>query len=160
MGLRAQIHSDERWTLSAQAALFAPGARDATRPAQAGNTGGAAESRLLGGYNFTLGATPAFLDGELGYRLRAGGPPSEWHTDATLGLKWTPRLMGLFQLFDTVSQGAGGPMFPRWRSSIAQASLVYALDAHWSLQLGAFTTVATMNTNSQRGALVAVWRAF
>lgn len=160
IGLRARLYSNEPWTLSAQATLFAPGARDATRPAQMGNTGGTAELRLLGGYNFNLGGTPGFVDGEIGYRLRAAGPPSEWHGDATLGLRWTPKVMALFQLFNTFSQGGGAPGFPAWRSSVAQASLVYALDEHWSVQLGAFATLATVNTNSQRGAIVAVWRRF
>ena len=68
--------------------------------------------------------------------------------------------MLLAQTFNTISAGSGNAAFPTWRSDIGQASLVYALDAHWSLQLGAFATFATVNTNSQRGALVAVWRKF
>jgi protein XagA len=159
-GLRAKLWSNESWVISAEASAFASGAHDASRPAQAGNTGGAGEGRLLAGYNFTLGATPAFLDAELGFRLRTAGPADEWHGDATLGLKWTPRWMGLLQIFNTISTGSGNALFPAWSEHLGQVSVVYAIDRYWSAQFGAFATFATVNTNSQRGAMAAVWRRF
>jgi hypothetical protein len=159
-GLRAKLWSSGPLIVSAEATAFLPGAREPTRPAQAGDTGGAGEGRLLGGYNFTLWSTPGFLDAEVGYRLRAAGPPDEWHGDATLGIRPWPRLTAMAQLFNTISSPSTNPLFPAWRSHVAEVSLVYALDDRWSLQIGTFASFATVNTNSERGAVVAVWRTF
>ena len=137
-----------------------PGARDPLRPAQAGDTGGAGEVRALAGHNFAIGSWPAFVDAEAAFRLRSAGPPDEWHGDLTLGLRPWGRVMLLLQSFNTISAGAGGPSFPAWRSDSLAASVVYELDAHWSLQAGLFGTIAAVNTNTERGAVVAVWRKF
>ena len=160
VGLRAKLWSSGDWVFSGEATAFIPGARDASQPAQEGNTGGAAEGRLLAGGNFRLGSTPGFVDAELGYRLRTAGPPDEWHGDLTVGFKFTPRVMLMLQNFNTVSTTSANPSFPAWRSSVIEASLVYALDDRWSVQVGLFTTVATANTNSQHGAALALWRRF
>jgi len=160
IGLRAKLWSNDALVVSAQATASVPGARDASRPAQAGNTGGAGEARALVGYNFTFFATPAFLDAEAAYRLRCAGPPDEWHFDLTLGLEPSPRVMWLLQNFNTISARPGSPEFPAWSSHTAELSIVYALDAHWSVQAGAFTTFATVETNSQRGLVAAIWRKF
>jgi hypothetical protein len=160
IGLRAKLWSNDALVVSAQATAFVPGARDASRPAQAGNTGGAGEARALVGYNFSFFGTPAFLDVEAAYRLRCAGPPDEWHLDLALGLKPSVRVMWLLQSYSTISAGSGSPGFPAWSSYAAQLSIVYALDEHWSVQAGAFATIATVETNSQRGFVAAIWRKF
>jgi hypothetical protein len=160
VGLTAKLWSTGEWVFSGEATVFAPGAHDASKPAQEGNTGGAGEGRLLAGGNFNLGSTPGFVDAELGYRLRTAGPPDEWHGDLTVGFKFTPRVMVMLQDFTTVSAASTNHTFPAWRSSVIEASLVYALDEKWSVQIGAVTTVWTVKTNSQHGVAVAVWRNF
>jgi len=160
IGLRANLWSNDAVVISAQATAFVPGARDSSRPAQAGDTGGAGEARALVGYNFTFFATPAFLDAEAAYRLRCAGPPDELHIDVTLGLNPNARVMWLLQSYNTISPWSSSPIFPAWSSYAVQVSIVYALDEHWSVQAGAFTTVATVETNSQRGLLAAIWRKF
>lgn len=160
VGLRAKLWSSGDWVFSGEATGYAPGAHSPSQPAQEGNTGGAAEGRLLAGGNFKLGSTPGFVDAELGYRLRTAGPPDEWHGDLTIGFKFAPRFMLMLQNFTTVSAVSTNPSFPAWRSSVIEASLVYALDNRWSVQIGLFTTVATVNTNSQHGAALALWRRF
>jgi hypothetical protein len=160
IGLRAKLWSNDDWVVSTEASAFVPGARDALRSAQAGNTGGAAEGRLLAGHNLVLFGTPAFVDAELGYRLRTAEPPQEWHGDATIGLKWAPEWMGLLQVFNTVSSASTHAQFPAWRSHVGEISVVHKLDDHWSIQVGAFASFAIRNTNSQSGLLAAVWRRF
>jgi hypothetical protein len=71
-----------------------------------------------------------------------------------------PRLMLMLQDFTSVSAVSTDPTFLQWRSSTVEASLVYALDDKWSVQLGLFSTVWTVKTNSQHGAGLAVWRNF
>jgi hypothetical protein len=141
IGLRAKLWSNDALVISAQATGFVPGARDASRPAQDGDTGGAGEARALVGYNFSFFGTPAFLD-------------------LTLGLKPSARVMWLLQSYSTISAGSGAPGFAPWSSHAAQLSIVYALDEHWSVQAGAFATFATIQTNSQRGFVAAIWRRF
>jgi hypothetical protein len=160
LGLRAKLWSTGEWVFSGEAIVYAPGAHDGSQPAQAGNTGGAAEARLLAGYNFNVWSTPAFLDAQVGYRLRTGGPPDEWHGDLTVGFKFTPRIMLLLQDFTTVSSHTVNPGFPAWRSSVIEASVVYALDDRWSVQIGLFSSVWAVKTNTERGVALAVWRRF
>ena len=159
-GLRAKLWSDDAWVFSLEADAYVSGARDAARPAQAGDTGPAVDLRALAGRNLTLFGAPAFLDAEAGYRLRTQGPPSEWRGDLTLGVTWTPRAQVLVQAFNTVSNGAGAPGFRAWEQHIGQLSVVYRLDDKWSVQVGGFGSVYHRNTNSEYGALVAVWRRF
>jgi hypothetical protein len=160
VGLRGKLWSNDDWVVSDEASAFIPGARDPSRSAQAGNTGGAAEARLLAGHNFTIAGTQAFLDAEIAYRLRTAEPPKEWHGDVTIGLKWAPEWMGLLQVFNTISSASTHAQFPAWRSHVGEISVVHKLDEHWSIQVGAFASFAIRNTNSQRGVLAAVWRRF
>jgi hypothetical protein len=172
LGLRQKLWSTGDWIFSGEATVFIPGAHDSKAPAQEGNTGWAGEARLNAGRNFTLasipglgwlpliGSVPAFLDAEVAYRLRTEGPPDEWHGDLTVGFKFTPKIMLMLQDFTTVSMSTNNPTFPAWRQSVAEASVVYALDNKWSLQLGVFSTVWTVKTNSERGGTIAVWRNF
>jgi hypothetical protein len=160
LGMRGKFWSNDDWVFSGEASGFVPLAREASRPAQAGDTGGAVEGRLLVGRNFTLLATPAFLDAELGYRFRTAGPPDEWRGDVTIGLKWAPEWMGLLQVFNTISAASTHAEFPAWRSHMGQVSVVHRLDEHWSIQVGAFASVATVKTNSETGVLAALWRRF
>jgi protein XagA len=160
IGLRAKIWSTGEWVFSGEAMLYAPGAHDATQPAQAGNTGGAGEAGLLAGTNFTILSTPGFVDAQVGYRLRTAGPPDEWHGDFTVGFKFTPRIMLMLQDFTTITNASTNPGFPAWRSSVVEASVVYALDDKWSVQLGFFTSVWTVKTNTEHGAALSVWGRF
>ena len=59
---------------SLEASAYVSGARDAARPAQAGDTGPGADARALVGRNLTLFGAPAFVDGEAGYRFRTARP--------------------------------------------------------------------------------------
>jgi hypothetical protein len=43
---------------------------------------------------------------------------------------------------------------------VVEASVVYALDDKWSVQLGLFSTVWTVKTNTQHGVALEVWRNF
>jgi protein XagA len=160
LGMRAKLWSTGGWILSGEATLFLPGAYDSHAPAQAGDTGGAAEGRLLAGYSVPLGAMAAFFDAEFGYRLRSAGPPDEWHGDVTVGLKPTSGIMVMIQEFTTVSGASTNPGFPSWRTTVLEASIVYALGARWSVQFGLFTSVLAVRTNTAHGATLAVWRTF
>jgi hypothetical protein len=68
--------------------------------------------------------------------------------------------MLMLQEYTTVSMKAKDATFPAWRQSVVEASIVYALNDKWSLQVGVFSTVWTVKTNSERGGAIAVWRNF
>lgn len=159
-GLRARVWSDDAWVFSLEASGYVSSAHDAKRPAQAGDTGPEADARAQVGHNLTLFGAPAFLDGQAGYRFRTEGPPGEFRADLTLGVAWTPSAQILAQSFNTISNGAGAPGFSQWESHKGQLSVVYALDARWSVQVGGFATLYQRNTNTEYGALVALWRRF
>ncbi len=159
-GVRAKLWSTGEWVFSGETTVFVPGAGNAAAAAQAGNTGGAGEARLLAGTNFSFGQWPGFVDAELGYRLRTAGPPDEWHGDVTVGLKPAPGFILLLQDFTTVSTASTNREFPAWRSSVIEASLVVPLVDRWSVQIGGFTSVLAVKTNTERGAALSVWRRF
>ena len=158
--MRAKLWATGEWVFSGEATLFLPGAYNSAAPAQAGDTGGAGDARLLAGTNFTVGWVPGFVDVEFGYRLRTAGPPDEWHADATLGLKPAPGVLLMLQDFTTVSAASTNRSFPAWRTSVVELSLVLPLDDRWSVQFGVFTSVLAVKTNTQRGAALSVWRTF
>ena len=160
LGLRAKLWSSGPWIVSSEATLFLPGAWSPGSPAQAGNTGGAAEARMLAGASFAIGPEPGFLDLELGYRFRTAGPPDEWHGDVTVGLKPAPGVIVMVQDFATVSMPSADGSFPAWRQDVVQASLVVPLAEKWSLQVAYFTTLVATKTHTERGGALAVWRAF
>ena len=159
-GVRARLWSNDAWTFALEATAFYGGVSNASRPAQAGGAGPAADARALLGHNLTLFGYPVFIDAEAGYRLRTQGPPSEWKGDLTLGVDWTPKAQVLFQAFNTISQGPGRDGFPSWEAHKGELSLVYALDEKWSVQIGGFSTLWRRNATSEYGAVVAVWRKF
>ena len=107
-----------------------------------------------------MGPWPGFVDAQFGYRLRTAGPPDEWHGDLTVGLKPWPGFMLMLQDFTTVSTASANPTFPAWRQSVVEASLVVPLLDQWSVQIGAFTSVWTVKTNTERGAALSIWRRF
>jgi hypothetical protein len=68
--------------------------------------------------------------------------------------------MLMLQEYTTVSMASNNPSFAVWRQSVVEGSVVYALNDKWSVQLGVFSTVWKVRTNSERGAAIAVWRNF
>ncbi len=160
LGVQYQFAKGDNWVFSGSTSFFLPGARNASEPAQNGNTGGAAEARLLGGRSFKVGAMDGFLDVEVAYRDRTAGPPSEWHGDFTVGLKPDNKWTLMLQSFNEVTQGAGARGFPQVVESVEQASVIYALNAHWFLQISAFASAVSNGTNSERGGVLSVTRKF
>jgi hypothetical protein len=160
LGLRARLWSTGQWVFSGEATIFMPGAHEPAAPAQAGDTGRAGEGHLLAGTNFALGQWPGFLDAEFGYRLRTAGPPDEWHADLTVGLKPAPGVMLMLQDFTTFSTATANQNFPAWRSSVVEASVVVPLVDRWSIQVGLFSSVLAVKTNTERGVALSVWRTF
>ena len=143
LGLRAKLWSSGEWVFSGEATLFVPGAYNGAEPAQAGDTGGAGEARLLAGYNFTVGATAAFFDAEAALRPRTGGPPDERHADLTAGPQTgAGRPRDAPGLHHRVGSLAACREFPAWRTSVVEESLVLPLDARWSVQIKVFTSVS------------------
>ena len=116
--------------------------------------------RALGGLAFPVGPWPAFLDAQGAYRLRSGGAPAEWHADLTFGVRPLPRLLLLLQSDTTLPVGPGTAWFPASLYSKLGVSLVYDLSARWSVQIGAFSTIAGTNALRERGVLSALWYRF
>jgi protein XagA len=160
LGLRHRLWASGEWVVSGEATLFLPGAYSPSSPAQAGNTGGAGEGRLLVGTNYAFGVAKGFVDLEGAYRLRSAGPPDEWHGDVTLGLELPYGAMLLAQDFNTISSPSKNLSFPAWRSSLVEISLVLPPLWRWRVQLGWFQTVAAFKTNTERGVTLAFWRDF
>lgn len=114
--------------------------------------------RGLLGHNFVVAGIEGFIDIEAGYRFYTRNQPGEFRLDLTGGLRPLPRLLVLMQSFTSLSYGTS--QFPHVSWTKLQPSLVYDIAAQWSLQLGAFLTVAGINAGREIGPIVGVWYRF
>ena len=117
------VWSNDAWVFSLEASAYASGARDAARPAQAGDTGPEARGRARSSATILrCSARRPFSTREAGYRLRTQGPPERIpRRSRRWASPWTPRAQVLAQSFNTVSNGAGAPGFSAWESHIGPA---------------------------------------
>lgn len=144
---------------SVEANLRIAKAEDIVDPEQAGLLEGEYEGRLLAGYGFTLRGKAAFVDGQAAYRVRAADRPDEIKLDATFGIRPTPRVLALAQVFSTLSVGSA-PGVDGYDYHKLQLSAVYDASERISLQLGGFTTLAGRNALAEDGIVTAIWLRF
>jgi hypothetical protein len=154
IGGRARIWSDDSWVVSAQATFRIPGVFDKTNPAAIGYTDPEIDIRGLVGYSFKAGTLPAFIDVEVAQRFRLGGPPDEFRTDITFGIRPVDRWLFLAQSFNVVSEGAGTWGFGSFAYHKFQLSGVYALTPALSLQFGGYSTYWGRNALQENGIVV------
>jgi hypothetical protein len=154
IGGRARIWSDASWVFSAQATFRIPGVYDRSNPAAIGYTDSEIDVRGLAGYSFKAGTLPAFVDLELAQRFRLGGPPDEFRTDVTFGIRPADRWLLLAQSFNVVSEGAGTWGFGSFAYHKFQLSAVYDLTPRLSLQLGGYTTYWGRNALQENGLVI------
>lgn len=160
IGGRARIWSDDSWVVSAQATFRIPGVLDKTNPAAIGYTDPEVDIRGLVGYSFKAGTLPAFIDVEVAQRFRLGGPPDEFRTDITFGIRPVDRWLFLAQSFNVVSEGAGTWGFGSFAYHKFQLSAVYALTPTLSLQLGGYSTYWGRDALQENGLVVGAWYKF
>ena len=163
-GLRTRVLKTERWIVSFEGRLDAPGPSDRPgtlpNPAQIGNTGPRYDGRINAGYAFELFSKPSFIDVSAGYRIRTGRPPNETRADLTFGVRPAADWLVLIQSFNSISDGSGATGFPDQASSKLQISVVYDWSKRWSVQLGVLQTIASRRVGTETGAIGAVWYRF
>jgi len=161
-GGRYEFLEADGWVLSGQATLRVPGTTNTTNPAAIGYTDVEADFRALIGHNFQVGDWPAFFDLEIAQRERSAGLPSEFRTDATLGVKVLPQWLLLAQSFNVVSEGAGNTLYTGGSYDYfkLQLSAVYSLTPTWELQGGGYTAYAGRNALQENALIFGVWHQF
>ena len=159
-GAQIRLAKHGSTVFAAQAMLRVPGAPDSSNLALVGATRVEQEIRGLAGHGFEIGDWSAFIDLQVGYRWRHGGPPSEWRGDFTLGARPAKDWMLLLQSFNTISASSSSTIFPKTSSSKLQASVVHDVTKTVSLQLGGFGAVAGRNALRERGLIAALWLRF
>lgn len=160
LGARARVWTSDSWVVSVQTIFSMPGTSDRTNTAAIGYYDPQIDNRALLGYSFKAGAWPAFVDIEVAERFRLDGPPSEFHGDATFGIRPLDKWLILAQSFNVLSEGAGTWGIPSYTYYKFQLSAVYALTPAVSLQFGAFTTYAGTNALQQNGLVAGAWYRF
>ncbi|VTZ27955.1 conserved exported hypothetical protein [Methylocella tundrae] len=157
IGGRIGLYQSDGLVASLQAVLLTPGAsfNSAIEPRRAGSI----DLRGMIGSNVTIGSTPAFVSAEGGYRFYAQSQPGEWRLDLTFGVRPIEKVLVLLQNFGALQTGASAA-FPRSSWDKLQTSLVYDFTPSISGQIGAFLTVAGVNTGRELGPLAALWYRF
>ena len=145
---------------AAQGSFRLPGTTAEKDAALIGNTSRDADLRALFGVAFALGPWPAFLDTQGGYRMRSGGAPAEWHADVTVGARPVPRRLLGVQSSTPGPEGSGTTWFPSSEYSKLACSVVYDLNASWSVEFGVFQTVQGRDALRERGFKSGLWYRF
>ena len=84
----------------------------------------------------------------------------EFHADLTFGVRLAPRWLLLIQSFNVLSEGSGTWGFSSYDYEKAQLSVVYAVSAALSLQVGGFSTYAGRNAIQENGLVLGAWHKF
>ncbi len=159
-GARVQLAKIGDAVFAAQALVKIPGSTNRSNTALAGSTADEIEARFLAGASISAFDRPGFIEADVAWRGRDGGHPGEARLDVTLGLRVTDKAQLLLQSFNATTTGAGDAVYPAQRSAKLQPSVVYEIAPGWSLQGGAYATVAAQNARRERGVVVAVWKKF
>lgn len=159
-GAQVQLPSYGPYSFALQGTFHLPAADRPHNPALVGNTTRDTDGRALVGTVFALGPWPGFLDLEAGYRVRGALSPNEVHVDLTGGVRPIPAMLIMVQSFTTVPTQGGAALYPRTTFSNLEGSVVYDVNAHWSLQLGVFGTIFGRNALQERGIDTAIWYRF
>jgi hypothetical protein len=159
LGGRLRLWAGGTQVLSLQATARLPGATRADGPASLGWTGPEVDMRLLWGRSFELWSWPAFVDAQVGYRTRGGGPADEIRLDLTLGARPHPRWLVLLQSFSAASVGEASPPFRMGQSHKVAVSAAYTI-GRFTLQAGGIATIAGQNALRERGFITALWFRF
>lgn len=147
VGIRHLLWWKGNQVLSGEVSAFLPG----TPTISAGGTD--AEARILYGTGFQFLGKPAFLDAELGLRMRGSGHANEVRPDFTFGMqlndKWqiTASSLNVYTLGQGTADGS-----PAIEQHKVQLGASYALDESLSLRGGLWTTVAGKNGPQESGA--------
>jgi hypothetical protein len=152
-----------RWNgglLSAEAEGLAAAERRYTTPGRRHAAPTEARFSLLAGQGFPLAGRHAFVDLRAGFHRRNGGPGDSVEVDLTFGVELVPRVQLMLQGFNAFAVGRAPAGVGRWRRHKGQASVVLRLTDGWSMQFGAFMTLAGRETLRERGVLLASWRRF
>lgn len=159
-GARALLYSRAGQVVSLQVLVQPPlGGDRAGQLATGGGRAFASDLRVQFGKGFALGAWPAFVDVAPGIRLRADPFPNEGRLDLTFGVRPTAGLMILMQDFITTAPSRGATVQQTSYAKL-QGSLVLDLTPRWSVQVGAFHTIAGHNAVRETGPLAALWVRF
>lgn len=147
VGIRHLLWWKGNQVLSGEVSAFLPGA-----PAiSAGGTD--VEARLLYGKGFQFLGKPAFIDAELGLRMRGSGHANEARPDFTFGMqlddKWqiTASSLNVYSLGQGAASGE-----PNIEQHKVQVGASYSLDESLSLHGGLWTTIAGKNGPQESGA--------
>ena len=103
-----------------------------------------ADFRLLLGQGFQIDTMPGFLDMAVSHTWLGDGLPDEWHADATVGVRPTPRFLLLLASYATISNDGGAVCAP-WYWMKLQPSIVYDLSQQWSVE-GGFSRPSSART--------------
>ena len=159
LGARARLWRQGGHVASAQFSVRAPGGSDELPAIDGADERWEVGARALYGYGFRVWERNGFVDLQMGYRHRFGDPADELRLDATVGFELREGYQLIVQSFNALGLGAGGGFLDD-REHKAALSGVWRLTARWSVQAGAFTTVAGANALRDTGYFGAIWFSF
>jgi hypothetical protein len=153
LGFRTHVSQwNEAWLFAEGMAHFGTGLASAPD-----KSAFAADLRLGLGTTFDVMERDAFALVTIGPRVIAGDS-TNLRIEATFGVRPWASLLLLLQSFNRI--GERDYDGKRVSYTRAQASLVWDANSVYSVQLGAFASLASASGRGERGAIAALWRRF
>lgn len=118
------------------------------------------ELRLLYGRSFHVFGARGFFDVQAAKRWIQPPRPNEYALDATLGMYLRSSTLLMLQNFNLMSDGDAPFPYKPYRLHKLEFSVVERLTPRWSLQFGAFYSVAGRNIVQEQGLVTAIWYRF
>lgn len=154
LGLQVQAWRSDSAAVAVQAS--ARFARGETGPVGTGEERAGVEWRILAGRNVSVNGVKLYLEAQVSHRMRRD-MGDEILIDATLIAPVSSRSELHVQSFSRFAPGTRAQAFATHKIA---ATLLYRLNAAWSLAAGLFTTVHARNARRETGATLALHRRF
>jgi len=162
IGLRYQAYRTDKSVGSVQLSYIVATNGENIPDADLGNGADSFEIRGLLGRSFNIIDKPAFADIQGAWRHRSGNNPDEWRGDITIGVRPSPKILIMGQVF-YVHNGSRDMVIDRILSNESlklQGSLVYDWKPNRSVQIGAFQTIAGRNVVQEKAVFIGVWQRY
>jgi len=141
------------WRSDASVLSFQALARTPAAPTSLGQRGWGSDLRFVAGRDLQIGSLGGYAALSAGRRFFSDRP-DEWRADLALGLRPAEGWLLIGESVNLAQHGAAG-----WRS-LVQVSVVRDVVPGWSVQAGAWTTIAGRSYPAETGGLIGLWRRF
>ncbi|MDC7681662.1 hypothetical protein PQU92_00090 [Asticcacaulis sp. BYS171W] len=159
IGVKTALYRDDHSVVSASVSVDGFGEGRRADFDETGNDDPDIEARLYGGYGFTVGSKPAFIDAQIARRVRGGMDADQWRVDVTAGLTPSPKWLVLGQVYVGQTDKRQG-FQARWTHGEISAVRFFDDKQTLGVQVGYRQTLSGENVPETKTITVGLWKRF